>query len=144
MSPDKWKLVKNIFSEAVELPTAERAPFVREQAEGDEAIVDEVNKLLKSDKAAENFIEEPAVDISRLLSDESDMVGKHLGPYVIEKKIGAGGMGTVYLGRHFETQEEAAVKVLPASLARRPSLMIREGKYDEVVRGRVISEQLQS
>ena len=40
-----------------------------------------------------------------------------IGPYEILKKIGAGGMGSVYLGRHRETGNEAAIKVLPATLA---------------------------
>lgn len=40
-----------------------------------------------------------------------------VGPYVIHEKIGAGGMGSVYLGRHSSTGQIAAVKVLPASLA---------------------------
>jgi len=48
-----------------------------------------------------------------------------VGPYLIEKKIGAGGMGTVYLGRHRETDQQAAVKVLPASLAREDGFVAR-------------------
>lgn len=40
-----------------------------------------------------------------------------IGPYEVLSKIGSGGMGSVYLGRHKETGEELAVKVLPASLA---------------------------
>ena len=43
-----------------------------------------------------------------------------IGPYDILRKVGSGGMGTVYLGRHIETQLEAAVKVLPSSVAREP------------------------
>lgn len=41
-----------------------------------------------------------------------------IGPYEILRKIGAGGMGTVFFGRHVESKLEAAVKVLPSSLAR--------------------------
>ncbi len=48
-----------------------------------------------------------------------------VGPYLIERKIGAGGMGTVYYGRHAETGQEAAVKVLPASLAREEGFVAR-------------------
>lgn len=40
-----------------------------------------------------------------------------IGPYLVEQKLGQGGMGTVYLGKHVETGELAAVKVLPAALA---------------------------
>ena len=48
-----------------------------------------------------------------------------VGPYLIDRKIGAGGMGTVYLGRHKETGQEVAVKVLPPSLAREEGFVAR-------------------
>lgn len=50
---------------------------------------------------------------------------EHVGPYTIEKKVGAGGMGTVYHGRHAETGQEVAIKVLPASLAREQGFVDR-------------------
>ncbi len=48
-----------------------------------------------------------------------------IGSYIIEKKIGAGGMGTVYLGRHDQTGQQAAVKVLPASFSREEGAIAR-------------------
>lgn len=48
-----------------------------------------------------------------------------LGPYELLEEIGAGGMGTVYRGRHRETGELAAVKVLPPTLAREEGFVIR-------------------
>mgnify|MGYP003390093150 CR=1 FL=1 len=48
-----------------------------------------------------------------------------IGPWEIGKKLGAGGMGTVYLGTHQKTRKQAAVKVLPASLAREPGFIER-------------------
>ncbi len=43
----------------------------------------------------------------------------------IGRKLGAGGMGTVYLGTHRETGQQAAIKVLPASLAREEGFVER-------------------
>jgi len=57
-----------------------------------------------------------------------------IGPYHIEKKIGAGGMGNVYLGRHETTGEEAAIKVLPASLAREEGFVLRFNREIEALR----------
>ncbi|NQV28181.1 MAG: protein kinase [Rhodopirellula sp.] len=51
--------------------------------------------------------------------DEAELPDR-IGPYNILRKIGAGGMGTVYLGRQVDSGLEAAIKVLPASLAREP------------------------
>lgn len=42
---------------------------------------------------------------------------ERLGPYSIVRKLGKGGMGTVFAGAHVETNELAAVKVLSAALA---------------------------
>lgn len=53
------------------------------------------------------------------------MIPDQVGPYQIERKIGSGGMGTVYLGHHVETGQVAAVKVLPASLAREEGFVLR-------------------
>ena len=48
-----------------------------------------------------------------------------VGPYRIQRKIGAGGMGNVYFGVHCETGQEAAVKVLPPSMAREDGFVQR-------------------
>ncbi|MFG0250613.1 MAG: serine/threonine protein kinase, partial [Phycisphaeraceae bacterium JB051] len=48
-----------------------------------------------------------------------------LGPYDITRKIGEGGMGAVYLGVHCEDGREAAIKLLPEELAKRPGFRER-------------------
>ena len=48
-----------------------------------------------------------------------------IGPYLIDRKIGAGAMGTVYVGTHEQTGQCAAIKVLPASLAREEGFVLR-------------------
>ncbi len=50
---------------------------------------------------------------------------KQVGPWEVLSKLGAGGMGTVYLGKHNVTGHQAAVKVLPASLAREDGFVER-------------------
>ena len=57
-----------------------------------------------------------------------------LGPYVIDRKIGAGGMGNVYLGKHGETGQVAAIKELPASLAREEGFVLRFNREIEAMR----------
>ncbi len=55
----------------------------------------------------------------------SNALPERVGPYTIERKLGQGGMGTVYLGKHDETGQLAAVKVLPASMAREEGFVAR-------------------
>ena len=50
---------------------------------------------------------------------------ERIGPYDIERKLGAGGMGTVYYGTHRDTKQVVAVKVLPASMAREHGFVAR-------------------
>ncbi|MEM9701218.1 MAG: serine/threonine-protein kinase [Planctomycetota bacterium] len=57
-----------------------------------------------------------------------------IGPYSLERKLGSGGMGTVYLGVHDETGEKAAVKILPAALARETGFRERFAREIETVR----------
>jgi len=50
---------------------------------------------------------------------------KQLGKYQIERKIGAGGMGTVFLARDSELKRTVALKVLPQDKAANPTLVRR-------------------
>lgn len=53
------------------------------------------------------------------------MIGEILGNYRILKKLGEGGMGSVYLARDLSLEREVAIKVISPELARTPRLMAR-------------------
>jgi len=68
------------------------------------------------------------------LTQDTHMHPDQVGPYRIERKIGAGGMGNVYLGVHSVTGKAAAVKVLPASMAREEGFVQRFRREIESLR----------
>ncbi|HVE56899.1 MAG TPA: serine/threonine-protein kinase [Pyrinomonadaceae bacterium] len=113
MTNEQWQLVKDIFSEAVELPVAERLAFVKQKSGGDKAVFKEVKMLLASDEEAEDFIENPAIAVSQLI-DETSLIGQKIGVYLIEKEIGRGGMGAVYLASRADEQfqKQVAIKLI--------------------------------
>ncbi|MEQ1824304.1 MAG: serine/threonine-protein kinase [Pirellula sp.] len=41
-------------------------------------------------------------------------IDSHIGPYEIERSLGQGGMGCVYLGKHSQLHKRVAIKVLPS------------------------------
>jgi serine/threonine protein kinase len=57
-----------------------------------------------------------------------------IGPYLIDRKIGSGGMGNVYLGIHEVTRRQVAVKVLPASMAREEGFVLRFSREIQAMR----------
>ncbi len=53
------------------------------------------------------------------------MIGEHLGKWLIERELGRGGMGSVYLGREETSGQLAALKVLTPELSQEPGFLER-------------------
>ncbi|MFM1802072.1 MAG: Serine/threonine-protein kinase, partial [Planctomycetota bacterium] len=47
------------------------------------------------------------------MSSSDPYLGKSLGSFQVEKQLGAGAMGVVYLAVHETTQKKVAIKILP-------------------------------
>ena len=54
-----------------------------------------------------------------------DQTPKQIGPYTIDRELGRGGMGVVYLGTDMRLDRKVAVKALPAHLAQDPERLSR-------------------
>jgi serine/threonine-protein kinase len=72
------------------------------------------------------------------------LVGKQIGPFLIEKELGAGAMGAVYRGKYLKTGALVAIKVMapglgetnPKSVARfeREAAILKQLKHPNIVR----------
>jgi Tol biopolymer transport system component len=58
---------------------------------------------------------------------------ERIGPYPIEREVGRGGMGVVYLGRDTRLDRRVAIKVLPDALAADPDRLARFEREARVV-----------
>ena len=67
----------------------------------------------------------PAAGSSPRSTDGSDLTGQRIGEYLLQRKLGEGGMGAVYLGAHETLDQRVAVKVLDAALARNTEVRTR-------------------
>ena len=45
------------------------------------------------------------------------LVGRKLGPYIVDKELGSGAMGSVFRAKHEKTGQVVAVKLISAALA---------------------------
>ena len=90
----RWQRVKEIFHQALVLPRGEREEYVARQTAGEPTLAVEVNSLLAAHDDASGFLDEAAVDLRPALMDYA---GRKIGHYLVERQLGEGGMGAVYL-----------------------------------------------
>lgn len=66
--------------------------------------------------------------------NEHESAPDRLGEYLIGKKIGAGGMGSVYMATNVHTDLLVAIKILPGALAREPGFVERFNREIEALK----------
>jgi serine/threonine-protein kinase len=117
-----WDHVKDLFARALDVPADQRAAWLEHECAGDSALLAEVQSLLAADAEAGTFISIPAVDAGDQDDERDPQIGRPIGAYVIDRCLGRGGMGAVYLGHHTgDFAHSVAIK------------MIRRGMDSELV-----------
>ena len=120
MTPDRWHLISQLCHDALAREADKRAAFLREACAGDEALRHEVEALLAQATDASAFLDASALaHAAQIVSDVdgSALVGRRLGVYQIQARLGAGGMGEVYRARDTKLGRDVAIKVLPPEFA---------------------------
>ena len=116
MTPARLQTIEEIFYAALEQEPDRVAQFLETACEGDELLRRKVERLLASYQRAGSFIETSTAGIATRIieKDQADLlVGQTIGHYKIAKRIGAGGMGEVYLATDVTAGRKAALKLLP-------------------------------
>ncbi len=127
LSQQRWISIEKILRETLDQPPGSRAAFLAEACHEDEALRAEVQSLLDSHAESDGFLEVPAINLAArtLAAEKQSLIGSEIGPYRIQKMIGAGGMGEVYLAQDKRLGRQIAIKILPSEYAADPARVHR-------------------
>jgi len=107
MDAARYERLQQLFDQAVELRDSARVAFV---SGVDPDLQQPLLDLLEEDDAESLLDRGAAPAAEQALAEE--FTGQHCGPYKLERRIGEGGMGVVFLGRRDDLQSVAAIKIL--------------------------------
>src|SRR5215207_1249690 len=125
-SAERFRRADALFDAALDLPDAERAAFVDDACAGDAELSATVHRLLRAHARSDDFLATPAAALAAPLptgaaprdENTTGAIPDRIGPYRIEREIGRGGMGVVYLAERDDPtfRQRVALKVVRGSL----------------------------
>lgn len=129
LTPERWRRIEELFHRAEELPAAERGSFLDRECRDDESLRQEIARMLEDNAWGEEDVSRSIGLLASAFSRDGQLAADTMvGPYRIERELGRGGMGVVYLARREgEFSRQVAIKVLRAAVgAMEHRLFLRE------------------
>jgi len=114
---ERWRRVKEIFSDALDRPADERNAFLEQACAGDAALRAEVDDLLAADSGVGDFLDTPAVVEQSNGLAPGELLDEPFENYRLKRVISMGGMGVVYEAEQEHPRRTVAVKVMKDGIA---------------------------
>jgi serine/threonine protein kinase/TolB-like protein len=112
MDPARWERVQALFHRAADLDKPARARLLADECDGDAAMAAEVQRMLDEDSRASLLDCEVAGMANDLLGGALSSSFRDSSPYRIQRVLGEGGMGVVYLAQRTDLGNLVAIKIL--------------------------------
>ncbi|MEO5628726.1 MAG: protein kinase [Thermomonas sp.] len=114
MDLERWQRLSPLLDALLELPPQHRVEHLDALRREDAALADELQHLLTLDEDAADFLAEPVVELPN-----GARPGARIGPYRLDRMIGEGGMGQVWLAMRADGlyERKVALKLLRPGLA---------------------------
>jgi eukaryotic-like serine/threonine-protein kinase len=138
MTPAQWAQIRQIFESAIEQPPETRAAFVHARCDGDLSLRQEVEALLANHEQSGDFLNSPAAEIASVFGAMDDHSAEQpsilqAGPYKLERRIGRGGMGSVWLATRSDHAYERQVAIKMVKRGMDTSEILRQFRREREV-----------
>jgi serine/threonine-protein kinase len=127
MTPERWKHISQLYEASRLLPLGERAAFLAEACHGNASLQQEVQALLDQPTSPAALDGLRPAGIASVIEHgvAPPLTGRRFGAYLVQERIGEGGMGEVYRARDTKLGRDVAIKVLPTAFAQDPGRIAR-------------------